>query len=264
MIKRAQAVRYDRPAESGRTQPLRVAVEVEDGRECEIFLKPSAAPGLDIEGLANEALAACIGGHVGVPCCEPFLVELTPEWIGSIADPVTRDVLTRSNELAFGSLSAGDGWRPWLPGDVVTAERREAALAVLAFDAFAENPDRRPSNSNLLVKGAALRAIDHEMMFRIRMLLPQPAPWSVGGLNRLITPDGHVLAPLLKGVQGLDFVPIRAAWSALSDEVLADCEACLPLQWSAATQGVTGALTHLRNVRDRIDECLTEMGRVLQ
>lgn len=264
MIKRALAIRYDRPAESGRTQPLRVAVEVEDGRECEVFLKPSAAPGLDIEGLANEALAVCVGGHVGVPCCEPFLVELTPEWIDSIADAPTREVLRRSNQLAFASMSAGEGWRPWLPGDVVTAERRDAALAVLALDAFAENPDRRPSNTNLLVKGPALRAIDHEMMFRIRMLLPRPTPWAVGGLNRLTEPDGHVLALLLRGTQGLDFGPIRAAWSGLSDEVLDACEACLPVQWANAAEAVQGALTHLRNVRDRIDECLTEIGRVLQ
>lgn len=239
-------------------------MEVEDGRECEVFLKVSAAPGLDIEGLANEALAVCIAGHVGVPCCEPFFVELTPEWIASVADSPTRDLLTRSNRLAFGSLSAGDGWRPWLPGDVITEDRRKEAIAVLAFDAFAENPDRRPSNTNLLVKGAALRAIDHEMMFRVRMLLPRPTPWTVGGLNRLTAPDGHVLALLLRGTQGLDFAPIRAAWSALSDEVLADCEACLPLQWAASAEAIADALTHLRNVRDRIDECLIEMRRVLQ
>ena len=264
MIKRALATRYDRAAESGRTQPLRVAVEVEDGRECEVFLKPSAAPGLDVEGLVNEVLAACIGGQLGVPCCEPFLVEITPEWIGSITDPPTRAVLDRSNPLAFGSLSAGEGWRPWLQGDVVTQDRRDAALAVLAFDAFGENPDRRPSNSNLLVKGAHLRAIDHEMMFRMRMLLPRPAPWAVGGLNRLTSPDAHVFAPLLSGVQDLDFDAVIAAWSGLSDEVLADCEACLPLQWAAAAEAVAGTLTHLRNVRARIDECMTELRRVLR
>ena len=264
MIKRALATRYDRAAESGRTQPLRVAVEVEDGRECEVFLKPSAAPGLDVEGLANEVLAACIGSQLGVPCCEPFLVEITPEWTASIIDPPARAVLDRSNSIAFGSLSAGEGWRPWLQSDVVTQDRRDAALAVLAFDALGENPDRRPSNSNLLVKGAHLRAIDHEMMFRIRMLLPRPAPWAVGGLNRLTGPDAHVLVPLLRGIQNLDFDPAVAAWSDLSDEVLADCEACLPLQWAAAAEAVTGTLGHLRNVRARIDECMTELRRVLR
>ena len=259
-------VRYDRPADNGRTQPLRVAVETDDGEEFEVFLKPSAAtPDLGVEGLANEVLAACVGGHLGLPLCQPLLVELSPEWIASLQDAALQAKLTRSNPVAFGSVAAGAGWRPWLRADTMTFERREVAQRILAFDALIENPDRRPSNPNLLVKNADFRIIDHEMAFRIRMLIPRPKPWAAGGLARLTAPDcGHVFAAGLKGVKALDLAPVRDSWSALSDEVLADFEAALPDQWAEAANAVADALTHLRAVRDRVDDCLAEIERVLQ
>ena len=263
MIRRALAVRYDRPAESGRTEPLRVAVETDDGMQHDVFLKVSAAPQLDLEGLANEALAACVGGQLGIPLCEPFLVELSPDWIGSIPEARPRAVLEQSNPIAFGSEAAGDGWRSWLPTDAITVDRRATALAIVAFDAFIGNQDRRPLNSNLLVKGASFRAIDHETAFRFRVFIPPLRPWALGGLNHLVQADGHVLALGLRGKNDLDFTPVRDCWSALSDEVLADCAASLPPEWAAVTGAMSDALTHLRAVRDRIEECLEEVRRVL-
>ena len=263
MIRRALATRFDRPAQSGRTQPYRVAVETDDGHEHEVFLKPSAAPGLDIEGLANEALSACVAGGLGLPVCQPFLVELSEAWIGSIPDVHARDVLRRSCPIAFGSTAAGDGWRPWATADVITIDRLAAAAGIFAFDCLVENPDRRPSNPNMLVKGAAFRIIDHEMAFRLRLHIPRSQPWSVGGLERMTAPDGHVFYVGLRAAKALDFGPVRAAWSALSDDCLDDYEASLPGQWAHAANAVTDALTHLRTVRDRIDDCVVEIERIL-
>ena len=76
--------------------------------------------------------------------------------------------------------------------------------------------------------------------------------------------DGHVLAPLLKGSGNLDFTPIHDSWSGLSDEVLAECQAALPPEWAAATGVIADALTHLRAVRGRVEECLKELRRILE
>lgn len=75
-------------------------------------------------------------------------------------------------------------------------------------------------------------------------------------------PDRHVFAARLRGGL-LDLDRIRAAWLGLSDDELADYEAALPEQWAEAAESVTAALTHVRAVRDRIDECLVEIGRAL-
>lgn len=263
MIRRAQAIRFDRPAENGRTQPLRVAVETPDGVEHDVFLKPSGSPGLAIEGLCSEVLGACVGAHLGLPICEPLLVEMSPEWIASIQTDELRSMLLRSSPVAFGSVSAGLGWRPWLASDTITTNRREMAKAILAFDAFTENHDRRTINPNLLLRRDEFRMIDHEMALRIRLLIPRPAPWRVGGLSPLAEPGHHIFAGPLKGTTALDLAAVEAAWSGLTDEVLADCEASLPEQWAAGAGDVTAALTQLRAVRDNLGDCLLELERTL-
>lgn len=263
MIRRADAIRYDRRAENGRTQPLRVTVETADAVEHEVFLKVSAAPQLDTTGLCMEALAACVAGHLSLPVCEPLLVEMSPEWIASIQDPALRGILERSEPIAFGSVAAGEGWRPWLTSDAITLDRRDVARAVLAFDAFTENPDRRPGNPNLLVKRNEFRVIDHELALRVQGLFPPAHPWRVGGLAWLSEPDRHVLAAGLKGTTALDLAPVKTAWSGLTDAVLADCEATVPIQWAAGAGAVTAALAHLKAVRDSIDDCLQELERTL-
>lgn len=267
MIRRGAAVRFDRLAEGGRNEPLRVLVEIEeDGSEVEVFLKPSGRPEMGIEGMSNELLAACIAGHLGLPVCEPIVVELSSDWIASVPQPSLRDMLGRSCPIAFGSKSAGEGWRRWTPDDRVIGDRRPVALATFAFDAFIENNDRLVRNPNLLVRGDRLRIIDHELSFRLRMLLlPRPEPWREGYLARHVAPgaDGHVFGGLLRGDRYIDVPALRPAWASLSDDVLSDYGACIPAEWGAAAGAVADALTHLKRVRDRIDECLAEVQRAL-
>jgi hypothetical protein len=267
LIKRGSAVRFDRLAEGGRNEPLRVVVEMfDDGSEREVFLKPSGRPEVGFEGMANEVVAACIAGHVGLPVCEPILVELQQEWINSIPQPAIQHMLFNSCPVAFGSTSAGDGWRRWTPDDRVIGDRRATALGIFAFDAFTENADRLVGNPNLLVKGDAIRMIDHELCFRIRLLLlPPPRPWQQGNLDRLVRPgaDAHVFGTLLKGDRYIDVPALRPAWSSLSDEVLDEYGAWIPEEWAPAAGAVADALTHIRHVRDNIDECLTEVKRAL-
>lgn len=263
MIRRAVPTRFDRPAESGRNLPLLVAVETSDGAEHEVFLKASGRPELGVEGLANEALAACLAGDLGLPINEPFLVELSPEWVGAISDPDTREMLKRSAAVAFGSKAAEPQWRIWSAGDRVTAGREASALAILAFDAYIENDDRRTGDPNCLVKGDAFRIIDHELAFRIRQkLFPRPEPWKPGYLQRLIAPDGHLFGAGLKG-RNLDFEPIRRKWLGISDDVLQEYMSALPFEWAEVQTAMEAAITHLRAVRDGVDDCVAELRRVL-
>ncbi|MBR2269867.1 HipA family kinase [Sphingobium sp.] len=266
MIRYAEAVRFDRLAEQGRNEPLRVTVELEDGEELDVFLKPSGRPEVGIEGMANELFAACIAGHLGLPICEPIAVRMSPEWIGSIQNAGIRQMLNQSSPVAFASVAAGNGWRRWTSDDKLTGERRQAALSIFVFDAFIENKDRIVSNPNLLIRGDSFRIIDHELCFRIRQcLFPRPEPWRVGYLHGTVAlgATGHVFGALLKGDRYLDYGQLQPTWSSLSDAILDECAACLPEEWADATDAIGDALTHLRTVRDRIDECLDEVERAL-
>jgi hypothetical protein len=245
---------------------LRVTVEVDGGEQLDVFLKPSARPEVGIEGMANELLAACVAGHLELPVCEPIAVRMSPEWIGSIQDVGLQQTLTRSCPIAFGSVAAGSGWRAWTEDDRIIGERRAAALGIFAFDMFSENRDRVVSNPNLLIRGDSFRIIDHELCFRIRQcLFPKPEPWQLGYLQGATQhgPSGHVFGALLRGDRYLEYGPLRLAWTSLSDDALSDYGASIPNEWASATNAVEDALTHLRAVRDRIDECLAEVERAL-
>jgi hypothetical protein len=111
MIRRAAPTRFDRVAESGRNQPLRIAVETADGREHDVFLKVSGRSEVGVEGLANEALAACLAADLGLPVNEPFLVELDALWVESVQEATIRQLLTASAPVAFASESVSSDVR---------------------------------------------------------------------------------------------------------------------------------------------------------
>jgi hypothetical protein len=267
LVRRGTAVRFDRLAEGGRNEPLRIVVEMDDdATEREVFLKPSGRPELGIEGMANELLASCVAGHLGLPICEPVLVQLSPEWIASVPQHGIREMLDNSCSIAFGSTSAGEGWRRWTSDDKILGDRRPVALGIFVFDAFTENSDRSVGNPNLLVRGDTFRIIDHELCFRIRMqLFPRPEPWREGYLTRLVAPgnDAHAFGTLLRGDRLIDVPALEAPWTSLSDEALSAYGALMPPEWGTAAAAIDDALTHLRQVRDRIDQCLAEVQRAL-
>lgn len=263
VIRHAKPIRFDRLAESGRNKPLRILVETDGNEEREVFLKFSGRPELGVEGLANELLASCLAGDLGLPVNEPLLVELTPEWIESIPEAVTRDALNKSVKIGFACVSAGTQWRPWSKGDCLTPERIPAAAAILAFDAFIENEDRRPSNSNCLVKGDEFRIIDHELAFRIRQkLFPPPEPWRLGNLQRLVEPDHHIFGAKLR-CKKPDLQAVLSTWEGLTDAHFDSYLAAMPIEWGASISAMEEALTHLRSVRARIDDCFAELDRAL-
>ena len=90
-----------------------------------------------------------------------------------------------------------------------------------------------------------------------------PEPWRGGYLDRFIRSDGHIFGAGLKG-RAHDLRPIRRAWSGLSDARLEEYRGLLPAEWEPAQRAWEAALTHIRNVRDRIDDCVAELERALR
>lgn len=267
MIRRAHPTRFDRLTENGRTQPIRIAVMTDDGKEHDVVLKPSFGNECSVEGSLNEMLGALLAADLGLPVSEPFLVELNPDFVSGIADAGTRVRLLSSNPIAFASESAGRQWRRWGANDKISTLQVPLALSVLGFDAFIGNTDRSPSNSNMLVKDQDWRLIDHEGAFGFRMkLFPPCAPWAVGNLElvkRYGENSEHIFSRQLSGRTDLDFDTLRAEWSGLSNERFAQYDALLPEEWEEVRPLLLDAVSHLKRVRDQIDNCVTELKRVL-
>ena len=239
----------------------------DDHCEHEVFMKVADGRELSVEGLMNEMLGSLLAGDLSLPMVQPLFVDIDDAFTRSVADDGIRERLSTSCRTAFATVAAGSQWRGWNSTDRIAASQMQLALSILAFDCFVANPDRRPSNPNLLVKGSEWRLIDHEAAFGFRMkLFPTCAPWQQGNLTairRVGTDSEHLFASRLARADALNYDDIRAKWIDLSNERLIAYDALLPDEWAATRPFLTDALIHLKRVRDNIDACLGELRRVL-
>ncbi len=262
MLERVTAQEYVRPSRNGRTRPLLLVCTNAAGDEVELYAKVSARCDEGAVNLAREAIAACLAGDLGLPVLQPYLVELPAVWIASVPDAALRADLTASSPVAFGSRVAGPQFGAWHGGVTLHDDMVAKALAIFTFDAIIQNYDRRAENPNCLERGTQLRVIDHELAFMHRLILGWRPPWTPGALEGLTVPGRHIfLAGLRK--QNLDFAPVRAAWSTLSDGRIDLYAASLPTVWAKAASDATDAIRLIKDARDNIDACLTEIQRVL-
>lgn len=89
--------------------------------------------------------------------------------------------------------------------------------------------------------GEHLRIIDHEVAFAHRLLLGWKPPWQLGGLQGLVDPGAHIFRDKLRRV-ALNFDPIRAAWTALSDGRIEGHASALPEEWATAAADAAAAI----------------------
>jgi hypothetical protein len=263
LISRVFATEFMRPMINGKSGPALVNCQRVDGEDVEVVTKCSAGCEQKEIGLAAELISACLAAELGLPILEPFLVELDPEFIASVPDAVHRDRMMASNFVAFGSKHITGQYSAWTNGYLISEVMLPSAAAVFVFDGIIQNPDRRDGNPNCLVRGDEIRIIDHELAFAHGLILFWKAPWKVGGLQSLETPGLHIFRSGLKGRQ-INYGPIRTAWAGLLDAQISAYGNAVPAEWASATNSVASALQLIKDARDNIDACITEIERVLQ
>ncbi len=269
MLERVIAYEFVRRAESGRTGPIVMRCNEEASEPLELFCKLSGGCDEGVVSLVHELIAACLAADLNLPIPIPYLVETPRELAEIIVDKKVRETLYRSSSLAFGSKYVGSQFLVWTAGTKITPAMLPSALATFIFDAVIDNPDRRPSNPNCLVAGSQIRLIDHELAFQPPLaFLSWRPPWEEGGMHWLEEADRHIFLKELKqrgkNRLPLDFGPIRALWSALSDARLGDYRAAIPDEWNGNAPVIDAALERIRNARDNIDGVVAEAERVLQ
>lgn len=262
MIERLTAIQFDKQAGNGRTEPGFIVGENAAGDNIELIAKLSAKCDRGVTSLAIELLCACLAGDLTLPIPQPYIVDLDAEWIDSIVDAGWAAAAIQSVPVAFGSRRTPAGFGPWVTGTAVVEPLTSTAAAVLLFDAVTDNPDRRAINPNCLQRGDDIRIIDHELCFGPLLIGWQP-PWRVGALQHMATSGVHIFREALRG-KDVDWVPITESWKRLSDDLIADYEAIIPVEWSAALPILHDAFRKIRNARDHIDECAIEVQRVLK
>ena len=262
MIPRAVLNRHDEISPHGRTRPILSACEVDGGNDIEILVKFSAGCEQGVVNLAREAIAACLAIDLRLPVPKPYLVEIPPEHVNAVPNSEFADHLSGSSPIAFGSTRLETGFSNWKTSDRLSDPMRHVAAGILMFDAIIQNPDRRAANPNCLVRGDELRIIDHELAFAHKLILNWQPPWTFGGMAALAAPGAHIFVNELKGA-ATGFAAIKSRWTALSDERLQEYEEAIPVEWQAACNDVSDALCLIRDARDNIDACISELGRIL-
>jgi hypothetical protein len=171
MLGRVVALEYVRQMGAGRTCPLMVNCEKPDGSVVSVVAKFSDFCDQREVHLAREIVGACLAGDLGLPVPEPMLIEIPAGWSDIVPDPSLRARVAASSPIAFGSTLMTGGFSAWTPDTRIKEAMYDTAAAVFAFDAIIQNPDRRTTNPNCLVRGEDIRIIDHELAFAHRVVL---------------------------------------------------------------------------------------------
>jgi hypothetical protein len=262
MLTRVTAAEYVRRMESGRTSPLLVRCDRDDGSRVEVVVKFSAFCDQQVENLAIEAIAACLAGDLKLPIPEPLLVAVPEEWATVVPDEKRRKRILASSRIAFGSKLVTGGYSVWTPDTRISEGMVDTAASVFAFDAIIQNPDRRAENPNCLVRGESIRIFDHDLAFGHRLVLKWQPPWTKGGLNWLEPKGRHIFRAQLRRSR-IDFDAIEAAWMTVTDNRLAAYQAGLPAEWNAAASRVQSAVSLVRDARTNMAVCIAEIQRLL-
>ena len=262
MLTKVVASEFSRPATSGRTGPLILICERADGSTVEVMAKFTTGCDQGVINLSREAVAACLAADLGLPIPEAFLVEIPPDFADAVPDAGARAKIKTSSPCAFGSHFMTGQFSTWSSSSTISAIMLPMAAAIFVFDAIIQNPDRRGTNPNCLVRGNDLRIFDHELAFTHGIILGWRPPWVAGGLKTLETPGNHIFREGLRR-QAIDYGPIRDAWQGLSDGKISAYEGVCPPDWADAEAAIKAAVSLIRDARDHIDGCLTEVQRVM-
>ncbi len=266
MLLRASPTAFDRAMGNGRTKPALLICETQAGEEVEVVAKFSANCDQGVTNLAREAIAACLAGDLDLPIPTPYLLDITPAWATSVTDAATRAKIQSSAPVAFGSSFAGAQFSAWNDGITLRPVMIPLALATFVFDAIIQNPDRRSSNPNCLVRGDTFRIFDHELAFLAysasHSIIGWQPPWVPGSFKIPNPPDRHIFMGKLRA-EDLDFDRVRDSWKKVSDSRIDGYAATIPVEWAQATADVVSAIALIKSARDQIDACIEEIQRVL-
>lgn len=180
MLNHVKAVTFVRSMKSGRNAPCILECERAGGEIVEVIAKFSAAA-CGCNGLVAEALAAMIAVKTDIPVPEPFLVDISDDFIDSIPYADVKDVVQKSSRVAFGLKKLPPQFSVIPLNHIPTAEMAGKASEIFTFDACILNFDRRQDNPNCLTDGNEYAVIDHELALNKSGLFGWVAPWEEGG-----------------------------------------------------------------------------------
>lgn len=270
MLKTVVASRFAKPMGYGKTAPCLIGCEDADGKETELIVKFGAGCELKQRGLATEALVAMLGADLDLPVPEPFLVDVSAQFVATIPETDERHRRAKANARAslglnFGSKKLPPGFSSHPKGKRLPGSLLPLAAEILAFDIFLANPDRVVANANFLIKGESVAIFDHELALFTEGIIGWVEPWKPGGIALLKNlPDGqrHVFLDDVRR-EPLDLSRLIGAFETISDVRLNDYRAAVPPVWIGDGKALDRMLDYLRGLRQNLDSAVKELRKAL-
>jgi len=265
MLDKITAVGFQGPVGTGRTRPCRLECERDTGEIVEVVAKCSAGTMEHEKNLTIEAIAAMLAADLGLPVPEPFLVELTPEFVDLLRPwPEVFEQMSTSCRFAFGTAHLPTGFAVWAKGQPVPPDLSVQAAEIFTFDGIIVNSDRRPGNPNCLYSGQELAIIDHELSFASDQVLFWREPWVEGGFDSYASPDVHIFAKPNLSICPENLDRFVGAWRALDRTRFEEYFDAIPIEWQQPATFRERLVGYLCDVQANIDEVVRGSLGVLQ
>jgi len=255
------ATRFNKRMNSGRTKPSLLTCIDNNNNDIEVIAKFSGGCDRGVDSLITESISAILASDLGLPVPRPYLIEIDQAFIDIIPDSEIKLQMGASSLIGFGSLKLPSGYYNWSTSQDTPADINQAA-EIIAFDGLIQNPDRRPENTNCLTNGKDLAIFDHDLAFVTEGVLFWKPPWEHGGLDNLIWTQKHIFYDQLKR-KSIDLERFRDAWASINDTRLQEYENSIPPEWLNNSHTATRIISYIRDVRDNIDDSLSEVSRLL-
>lgn len=149
-----QARRYVQPLREGGSLPA--VVHTDDGS----FVVKFRGAGQGAKALLAELVVGMLGRAAGLPVPELAIVDISPAFGRTEADPEIQDILRASHGVNVGLryLDGAFNFDMHAASDLIAPE---LAADLVWFDAFLTNPDRTARNPNLMIWERRPWLIDH-------------------------------------------------------------------------------------------------------
>lgn len=260
MFETVEAVRFDRMMTEGKTKPMLLACERADGSEVELVAK--FQKGCGIGGLVREAFGSMFAVDLGLLTPEPFLVEVSDDFISSVMNPNARNALENCGGRGFGSKRLPNSYSQWIRDASMSASLEAEALAVVAFDCLITNGDRMVKRPNLLSDGHHIAVIDHELGFMTDLNMFWKEPWTLDALMNSRPPVDHVFHSYFRGRSVYDLQEVEKKLMSISNARLNEYYLALPPAW-INEEAVGMAVELIRNLRNNALNAISETKKAL-
>ncbi len=205
-----------------------------------------------------ELFAAFLAKQLDLQIPEPFLINVSQDFVASLRDPAERERFDKCIGLNFGCRHiTGHNIIP--VGMPLSGGMREKAAAILAFDALIQNPDRKCERPNLLWQGESLFVIDHEAAFAFLFsIFSGTPPFEQKAFEDILR--GHVFYRELKAT-ALPLEHFQKRLKALNEKKIRDIVTFIPTQWH--NEHIDKVVQHLLLIRKNADKFIEGIRRTM-